>query len=439
MKPVQQSSPTSAVTESIIANTVQLHSIWLRLQEKEQAVAEKADTLRFEAQHQAALLAGRRRELDGLDARVQNQRRKLAALQDESVKLESAVTAELPTAELAETRPAILLPWAATRLVGDLRIALADVADQQQIVADQQDQMSEVKRTWLADWQSSLAALARREAELNQREETLTERELDVTRREQHVRTRNADLIRREQSLTCQEIRYATGQSRERGERGRMVAMVRSRAAVNRARAAYLARMQQRWERERQEHLAQYQDMRSACESDRHDLMKLRQMLQKKQAELSNRARYLLERELVVTQAQQQLIADDPNPAAAEQELQCRLTQLQEIVERPLRGLDKQEKELDARHAELEQFRAALLDDQRWLEEEKCRRLELQRRMQLDHANLEAARTRWQQRLRGLRGQRNHLLGQVRELKEQLERMSVMMMGEEVQGLRLVA
>ena len=134
MKPVQQ-APAEAPQSSILADTAQLHAIWLHLQDRERSVEEKADALRVEERHQAAMRASRRQELEGLDTRVQNQRRKLAAWQAEISRFEYAATTELPVAELADSRPAILLPWAATRLVGDLKITLADVADQQQIVA----------------------------------------------------------------------------------------------------------------------------------------------------------------------------------------------------------------------------------------------------------------------------------------------------------------
>jgi hypothetical protein len=432
-------SPSHVPQSTVLSDTAQLHAIWLHLQAREQAVAEKADALRIEERHQTAMRAVRKQELSGLETRVQNQRRQLAVLQEQTVQAESAATGEFPVAELVEPRPAILLPWAATKLVGDLKIALADVADQQQIVAEQQARMQEVKQLWTSDWQASLAALARRETDLDVRSNEVARREREVATRERRLRDRSVDLIRQEQALRCEEVRVRTAQNQQRGERGRLLAVVRSRAAVNRARAAYLGRLQKRRDLEHQEELARQVEMRTACESDRRDLMRLRLALQKQQAELSNRARYLLERELVLTQAQQQLLAGDPNPSGAEAELQRRLAHLHEIGERPLRGIERREQELEVRHEELEQFRAALLEDQHWLEEEKANRLRLQHTLQSQHAELENRRMKWSQRLRGLRSQRNHLLRQVRELREQLERLSVLMLGEEQQEVRLAA
>jgi hypothetical protein len=420
-----------------------LRQAWLRLRQREKQLAERAQLIETREREQQDVLARRQKELAELEVRVQNQRRKLAGLESEAARCEAAIctaAAPQPAFVTAAEQPALLLPWRVTSLIGDLKVALADVADQQRIVAEQHSKLGRVKQEWLTDWHGSLSSLAGREQVLFKREQALDRREQQQTADERRLQDHCAQLIRREQSLECWAARLAARQAEHRSERARLLALARSQNLATQARSGYLARLQARWEQERHAELARHEQACVALEAERKQQIRLGEMLRLKLQSVARKERDLLEREYVVRQAEQQLLADDPKPLEAEQELDRRLLELKRVVERPLRGLEKKERRLAAEQAKLQNLREALLEEQLRLGEARADLESSRRSLSFNHAARDSDRQRWRQRLRVLLSQRTHLRQQIHDLHEQIERLTyALLRAEEPPALALLA
>jgi DNA repair exonuclease SbcCD ATPase subunit len=424
--PHDPASPTAASP----ADPVVLRQLWLQLQAREQALVERADILSKREQAQQFLYAQRQEELAALETRIRNERRKLAALKHEAARAEAAIVspggpapaATVPQPPMASSTPTL---HPGSNLEQNLQIILLDTADQQRIVSEHVRQLDRVKRGWLADWHASLQALAQRELRALEQEADLQRRIEGLKVEERRLQERGEQIIRREQVLQCSEARLVARQVELRSEHGRLIAIIRSRAAANRARVRFLVRLQARWERERREELAQLEERRQLCEVERDKLHRQNEALRLKLQALALRESKLGQWEYVLTQVQAHLLAEDAKPIEAEAELERRLAELERVVERPLRGLAKKETQLASQQDELEVLRRALMGEQRELLVESRQVNAVRRSLLLERAELESTRQRGQQRLQAYRLQQTHFRERIRDLEEQLERLTM--------------
>jgi hypothetical protein len=331
-------------------------------------------------------------------------------------------------------------PDAATRPIFKEIGALLDaLSDEARTIAEHRDKLHAVKEAWGQAWGEALAALARREADLLDREVELAQREETLAPAEAKLQEKSVRLEQREQTLECRSARLAQRIMAVQAEWERRVSRLRESAKTNRIRASHLSRLHCRWENE---YLAETERLRAreeSCEQLRIEHLRQLEAIRLKLEAVAQRERLLAEREFVVLQAEAQLLANDVDPAGARRELQNRLDRLQALVDRPLRGLEKRRKRLDHEQGLLANERLRLMQDRAHLESERIQLQRLRRELEQRQAVVRVADARTAARQRLERQELQRLRAQVRDLEQQLERVALLLLQLPRGDLRIAA
>ncbi len=294
-----------------------------------------------------------------------------------------------------------------------------DLEQQRQRLDAERRQFQEAQAAKEAEWQRRYQAVWER----------LRQSLQELDRRDLAARDRASELGRAQVTCQCWQARLARRQSALQAERARMMATAKHQVAAAWEQRQLLIRLRQIWEERRDKELSAFFQLCQEKEAAREDYLRHRNALRERLHELDARERELLERDFVVTAAWQQLLANDPRPAAAEKELQRRLRHLQRIVRQPISRLEQYERELEKRAEQLEALRLQLIERQDELVAKQAACTARQTNVEADQATLADQRLRWQTELQSLSDDRVRLQRQVQELEQQLERLTTILIG----------
>lgn len=362
-------------------------------------------------------------ELCGLESRIANLRTVLARLQTERARVDEQLT---PT---VVTLPRSSAPTPPDQAAADrLLTILADLKDEEARLARFHDGMLQLREAWQQEWDRADAALADREADLETREQGLRERSQMLRDWMLQLHRQRDENQQRGHQVLSTEARLLRQRSELHCERGRLLALVRARAMAARARLRLGLELRERAVDLSLEYAARQQQLADRELQQRRDALECQQQLERRQCWLDERERELEAKELAIFHAEQQLLARDPDPVEAAAELNRRFQHLLRQAQRPLRRLEQREAEMAALHEDLEAFRHRLLAEEQHLSRERA---QLESRFALDErrrALWESSRARVRQELTALRLENRRLQEHVGELRDQLERLALVLL-----------
>lgn len=362
-------------------------------------------------------------ELAGVESRIQHLRTVLARLQTERRQAEENLTPTVVT--LPRTLPAGVTEAAEADRLQNLLFDLKDEGDR---LARFHDSLLKLREAWLQEWERAEAALAEREADLQQQEQVLKERHQVLRDWMLQLHRQREELQQRTQQVLFSESRLLRQRSELQCERGRLLALLRARAAAARSRVRFALAMREQAVDLSLEYAARQHHLAEREQDLARQTLDQQRRLERRQSWLDERERELAAKELALVHAEQQLLARDPDPEAAAAELERRFQHLLWLAQRPLRGLEQREAELADLHDQLEAFRHRLLTEEQQLARERAE-LEARFAAQARRRLLwDVSRTRVRQEVTSLRLENQRLREHIEELREQLERLALVLL-----------
>ncbi len=278
------------------------------LDRREAAVAGAEQALAEQKRLAEQLHLQLRKETEGLDTRIRNQRLKLLAQEKQETPAagQEQAEAEAPAAIVRRREPDV--PRVLARLAGDL-------ADQRRHLLEQWQHLLELQESWgpqrsaiLAEFEASARELVQREWRLDSREQALAASETDLRRRQEALFEVRCSLEAWHARLTARETFLDN-------ERVMLLADVRGREELAEARTRRLEELRQKHVRRRGQEMEELRQARTLHEQMRHDYTLLWQECQDRRAELIRGQRDLAARTLALEQLRQELLrrsADTP-------------------------------------------------------------------------------------------------------------------------------
>ncbi len=407
----------------------------LALQQKAHHDAEE----RWEQRYEQERLTQRARlqELDGLENRIRNYRQKLASLQEEAVDLEAALCdsarnsndPQSPPGPQANASVAPVRPGAVSEAVLPtwLTEIVRDLADGIDCLAENRDALLRLKQSFQWEWDACLEQLRERENRLRRREEALAPREEALARAEQLTQLRSVEIAWIDQQFQCREARLAQLDSRFHCQRKRHLAIVRARVLALRDQHRLIRQLHQQWAQGRIVEAERHRRLQSTCEVARGRYLQLSETCRQRLVQLETQQRLLIEKELVLNEVQRRLVEELGDPVAADQVLERRRLQWARWAARPMRAVRRHRMHLEARAQRLESYRRYLLRETGTLEREQLACRQLHTRLQVENLTRESERTRRMQELQSLREERARLEEHNRDLRDQLERLVLLL------------
>jgi pSer/pThr/pTyr-binding forkhead associated (FHA) protein len=430
------------------------------LEGRERTLAEGEARLLDEKQRWLATRLLLEREVEGLENRIRNHRRKILDQEQEKARLENILrelhltSPALPApASLAVTEPgtALVPVPAAVPPIQELdqrelrlqeaeahlqhRLAVleclaGELADQRLQVVEYWERFYQTQQHWQREHEAVLAAVEELGQRLQVREQALKAREQALEPAENDLRGQQEELALQRQHLQGWQTRLRANEVSWEGERDRLLLEVRTREELVEQRLVILRELRQRWEKRRRQEKIQFESERGACEKLRQELAALREEWFQRNNVLEQEQRSLNEKTLALEQYKQECLAQAPDSAAAAHQvdrlrrrwcaqnaaavrtlmeqreaLQTELTQWAKLcafVQQQVEKVSTRERELSALQTNWEQEQTRSLDQQARLEQE----------------------------LQSLRLQRCRQEQQLTELNEELERVARLLLEE---------
>jgi pSer/pThr/pTyr-binding forkhead associated (FHA) protein len=417
------------------------------LDEREAILADAERDLIAEQQRWQEARLEVEKEVESLDGRVRNYRRKIFDLQEEVNQLQKqraelkkedansptvAQAAEPAAAPLAMPVAAIAaLPVAApaTRLPALEKLA-GELADQRLHLIEQGERLVRAQHAWHKHRDAvanDLEAIGRR---LHEREQAIQGREQALENDELRLRQQQREAVHLQHFLEGWQTRMTARESAWEGERDRLVADLRSREALAAQRLAAVDQLHQRWTRRRHREVEWLRGERATGERLRREWVALRDDCHRRKTALEKEQRALAERALAMEQYQQEVLGQSGDaPAAGRrlEKLRRRWSALSAAAEKSVaeqrQALEAEAARLDALHERLQKHAAKIANQ----EGELSRRMadfdqgQLKTTDELEHLRhgLTAATT-----------QRARFEREVLELHEEVERLARLLLDE---------
>jgi hypothetical protein len=251
-------------------------------------------------------------EVQGLERRIINQRRKFFELNPNTSDVRTPVS-DVKQADsnlrhdANESGPEDLATVDLHRLADDL-------ADQRLELAEHWQRLALTKEEWEQTRRSAAAMLQEIASDLPRTEQLLHCRETELQRGRE-------ELARFRQHLEAWAGRIRVRENAFQTERERLLADVQARESVAERHLVLLADLRQRWAARRAQELELLQSQRAACEQLRQEYAQLRQECWKRALSLEQQHREVSEKLAALVEYQQQLILRSQNPAAVEARL----------------------------------------------------------------------------------------------------------------------
>jgi pSer/pThr/pTyr-binding forkhead associated (FHA) protein len=366
-----------------------------------------------------------RKEAEGLDARIRNQRLKL---------LEQEKQLSAATSKPREEEPASETLPVPRRIDPDVPRVLArlaeDLSDQRRHLLEQWQCLLEWHRAWEPERLAILAQFETAARELVQHEQRLAVREQALTAGEGDLRCRHQALFEVRCALEAWQARLTARETFLDNERVMLLADVRAREELAEAQVHRLEELRQRRMRRRNQEIEELRVARAQHEQMRRDYAQLWQECQDRRAELVREHREFAAKALALEQFRQELLGRAIDTPAAEKRLNrlrrrnlVRLQADERDLERERAAVLAETKRLDSQAARLiEQEQTLVAQHEQWMKQ-----LADWEDRQAASAELEQHR---QQELRHWQLLHQQDERQLRELREEVERIARMLLDE---------
>ncbi len=370
-----------------------------------------------------------RREAEGLDARICNQRLKLL----EHEKQYSAIVSKPQVGSKSSEGPGVpsLVPRPRCPDVPRVLSRLADdLADQRRHLLAQWQSLLELHELWEPERSATVAQFEAAARELVFVEQGLTEREHALAAGEGDLRLRQKALCDVRCSLEAWQARLTARETFLDNERVMLLADVRAREEMAECQTRRLEEIRQRRARRRSQELEELYAARSQHEQMRRDYALLWQECQDRRAELIREQRELAAKALALEQFRQELLGRTADTPGADK-------RLQRLRRRNLARLQAEERDL-------ERERAALRGETKRLDLRDARLIDLEEKLLAQHEDWMKQVADWEDRQAAATALEQHRQQELRhwqllherderqliELRQELERIAGMLLEE---------
>jgi hypothetical protein len=387
------------------------------------------------------------KEVEGLDVRVRNQRRKLL-VQEEALRRRQQEARQSSGAEVAADAAPVAAadgpPLSAdtpeskaepedARLqprVAELDRLASDLADQRLYLAEQCERLHTARKQWQQERAAATAGLESLAVQLDEREQSLREREQARAAIDAGHEQARQELAQQRRFLDTWQARIAVRVALWEGERDRLLAEMRTREEKAEMHLAALGELRRRAQERRTQESERAQTLIAACEQLRGECTTLRDDWLQRGTALEKERRALAERALAIEEYRFRFLQRTDNPALVEQRLLRLRDRWASEFEAALQPVVRERQELAADWNRLQEGIAKLREDLTAL---TTRETDLARR-QAEHEQQNTRNNVEQKALRAElerhRSQRAIYDRQLAALNEEVERLARAMLDE---------
>jgi hypothetical protein len=341
------------------------------LESRQASVESTRRELAEREQRWQAHCAGLKKEADGLEVRIRNQRDVLENLKREAAQHQAALTGLFAPAPLTLSPP-VGPTIAPDSFPVELQSLAGTLHDQRKHLTEQWQRLLQLRDAWEQEREAALAELEAAALRVNVREDQLlaSQRVIEVAREEGERRRQELAGVR--ESLEGWQARLTSQEVHAQAQRAVLLAEIDSRERQVELRGEQLREVHQRRNRRRQQELAEFQAARARCEEARRQHSELWHECEQLRAALVQQERTQSGRALALERFRQETIAEAPDSAKAESRLDRlarRNAERQEAEARDLtterRKLQQERGRLDEQSAQLGKLEEELLHRQR--------------------------------------------------------------------------
>ena len=398
------------------------------LEQRALALAAAERDLAEQGQHWEQTRARLQREIDGLENRVRNCRRKLADEQGR-LGLDARDPADAPTVLIpvppgagVSARP---VPGGLpeSQLVELERLA-GELADQRLQLAELCERLIVARQGWRREYHGAVEELEAAAARLQERELAVALREEMLAPREFALDQRLDETARLRQQLDAWRARLAAREAVWEGERERLLDQLQAREALTQRQWLAMVDLRRRWSQRRRHELKQVRADLQRCEGFRRQYAMLWEECGRRRTELEQKERQLAERALAMEQYRLEFLGQAPDSAAAAKRLGRLRRRWAGVVAAAERGLRRERRALEA---EAVHFRDQAEEMEQRLAEAARQEEDLARRLAAwEHEQVlaEDGNARLRRELQSLQAQRALYERQLTHVRDELERVA---------------
>ncbi len=364
-----------------------------------------------------------RKESEGLETRICNQRLKLLEHERQLSEIARKQPAEEPPPVLVPRPRSPDVPRVLSRLAGDL-------ADQRRHLLEQWQCLLELHEIWGPERSAIVEQFESAARELVQVEQRLAEREKALAAGETDLRLRQQALFDVRCSLEAWQARLTARETFLDNERIMLLADVQAREEAAEAQTRRLEEIRQRRARRRSQEIEELRLARAQHEQMRRDYALLWQECQERRAELIREHRDLAAKALALEQFRQELLGRTADTPEADK-------RLQRLYRRNLARIQTDERDL-------QRERAALKGETKRLDLRDARLIELEEKLVAQHEEWMKQVADWEDRQAAAATLEQHRQQELRhwqllherderqliELREEVERIARLLLEE---------
>jgi chromosome segregation ATPase len=432
------------------------------LEQRTASLMEADQQLAREKRHWDTIRQQCAKEVEGLESRIRNYRRKILDQEKEVQRLETVIQ-ELQSRRLAspqeqqivEPRTSLTVApvpvsaeaeleqraWQLRQAEADLQHRLdtleglaGELADQRLYLAEECERLVQAQQSWQQERQTAAGSLEALGQRLHEQEQTLRTREQALELAEYGLRQRTEELGQTQRQLEGWKARLAVAVTNWEGERERLLADLRTREEAVEQRQLRLMDLRERWDKRRRRQVTGLRAHRIAYEELRRECLALRDEYARHSGQFEQQQRTLEERKLALEQSRQEYLGRATDPAAAEKRLEQLRRRWAALSTTTQRALLQERQSLEARANRLEEQTRQLHQQTQELTQQET---EFQSRVAAwEHQQLlaEEAQGKQRQELHSLRSQRQRYEQQLDVLRDEVERLARLLLGETVPG-----
>jgi hypothetical protein len=344
------------------------------LEQRESVVSASEQNLCEHRQRAEQLQLHLRKEAEGLESRIRNQRLKL---QDQEQQLKDAASRQ-PKGELdAEPQPTVVVRLRDLNVPRVLARLADNLADQRRHLLDQWHSLVELHEAWEPERSAILTHFEAAARELVLVEQRLTTRERSLSVGETELRRCQQTLFEVRAALEAWQARLTARETFLDNERVMLLADVRAREESAEAQMQRLEDMRQRRARRRGQEIEELRIVRENHEQLRRDYALLWQECQDRRAQLIRQERELSAKALALEQFRYELLQQVEDTPESDKRLRClerhnlaRLRAEERELKRERAALMAETKRLDRRAVHLlEQEEALVARHEDWMKQ----------------------------------------------------------------------
>jgi hypothetical protein len=388
------------------------------------------------------------KELEGLENRVANQRRKMGEQEQELVRLGAlrhaaqavplAAASSVPTPSASEPS-SVLLPtvveadpgeWHLRELeagwqqrVAAVEAIVGDLADQRLHLAEQCQRLVQTQQTWEQERDAAAAQLEKLAAHLHEREQTLAGRERALSAVEGSLHQRHEEVAQLRRHLEAWQARLTTRTAAWEAERDRFLVEIQGREELAERRLALITELRRRWHERRRHQRERLRAERAACEDLRQECAAVREEWLGRRTLLEQEQRTLAEQALVLEQYRQECLGKASEPELAAQRLEHLRRSWAAWTAAAHRTLAQDRLALQAEATRLQQRQRAFQQVVDVVAEQEADWSQRQASWEQQQAAVEEERARLRQQVYRLGVQRNRFEQQLKDLHNEVERL----------------